>query len=170
MRIAMWTCVAAAIFALTAASSASIITYEFGLSGDQEVPAVATPGFGNATVTLDTDTGLLSWDVEYFDLLSPSTAAHFHGPADFGENAGVQVGMGAGETFGVTEGTLNGSAMISAAQIQQVLDGLWYINIHSEMFPGGEIRGQVVGIIPAPGAMALLGIAALAGTRRRRRT
>lgn len=152
--------------ALAATAGADIVTYNVTLDGDQEVPSVDTPGFGNAVVTLDTDTGELTWDVEYFDLLAPSTAAHFHGPADIDDTAGVLVDMGAGETFGVTEGTLMGSAFIGEVQIEQVLDGLWYINIHSEMHPGGEIRGQVV---PVPGAMALLGISAIVGTRRRRR-
>lgn len=168
MKTALSTLLAAAItLALGAPCTAGIITYEFGLDGDQEVPSVPTTGFGNAVVTLDTDSGELTWDVEYFDLMFPSTAAHFHGPADFGENAGIQVDMGPGETFGVTDGTLNGSAMIDATQIQQVLDGLWYINIHSTGFPAGEIRGQVVGALPAPGALALLGMGALIGRRRR---
>ena len=146
--------------------AASIITYNFGLDGSQEVPSVATPGYGFATVTLDTASGLLTWDVQYFDLLTPSTAAHFHGPALPGVNAGVQVNMGGGATFGVTSGVLVGSTTINATQIQQVLDGLWYINVHTTGHPGGEIRGQVV---PAPGVLTLLGIGALAGVRRRRR-
>jgi hypothetical protein len=157
----------AVALALGGRTSATVVTYNFGLDGLQEVPPVNTTGWGVATVTLDTVSGLLTWDVAYFDLLSPSTAAHFHGAALPGQNAGVQVDMGPGETFGVTSGTLNGSATINAAQIQDVLDGLWYINIHSQLHPGGEIRGQVV---PAPGALALLGLGALGAVRRRRRS
>lgn len=127
-------------------SAASVITYQFSIDGLQEVPPVDTPGHGTATVTIDTDTRELTWDVEYSDLIGNSTAAHFHGPADFGENAGVQVGMPG--DFGGTSGTLVGSATITETQLQQLLDGLWYVNIHSTFRPGGEIRGQVVGEVP----------------------
>lgn len=157
---------AAAALAFASVANADIITYEFGLDGDQEVPSVDTPGFGNAIVTIDTETRELTWDVEYFDLLGNSTAAHFHGPADFGENAGVQVNMPG--DFGAPSGTLVGSATITEDQLQDLLDGLWYINIHSDVHPPGEIRGQVVQALPAPGALALFGLSGLAGTRRRR--
>jgi len=168
----MRTCAIAAVCAVTTTSicAAEIIVFNFTLDGEQEVPSVDTPGWGTAEVTINTTTGLLEWDVEYHDLIGLSTAAHFHGPADFGENAGIQVDMaGPGAEFGVHSGTLIGSATIDATQIQDLLDGLWYVNIHSNEFSPGEIRGQVVQALPAPGAVALLGIATLAGCSRRRR-
>lgn len=168
MRPALAALTAAAAVTLTTTAGATIVTYNFTLDGSQEVPPVNTPGWGTALVTLNTATGDLEWDVEYGDLVSPSTAAHFHGPADFGVNAGIQVDMDVpGTVFGVTDGVLVGSATIDPTQVQQVLDGLWYINVHSQQHPPGEIRGQVV---PAPGALALLSLAGLTALRRRRPT
>ena len=165
MRKASWFCATVAALALTAASFGAVVTYNFGLDGLQETPPHATTGWGTATVTLDTVSGLLTWDVAYFDLIGTSTAAHFHGPAPPGEPAGIRVDMGGSGQFGGNSGTLIGSTTISQAFVQEVLDGLWYINIHSTMWPGGEIRGQVV---PAPGALAAGAAALLLAARRRR--
>lgn len=167
MKILSTTAIAAAMFAATAVCHAgTTYTFNFMLTGDQEVPAVDTTGIGNATVTLDTFTLMLNWDVTYSDLLSDTTAAHFHGPAMPGMNAGIQVNIGDSGPLGGTSGFFQGSTTITEDQAQEILDGLWYINIHTTGNPGGEIRGQVV---PAPGALALLGLAGLAGTQRRRR-
>jgi len=45
-------------------------------------------------------------------------------------------------TVGATADTLISSANISDAIEMELLGGLWYINLHSNAFPGGEIRGQ----------------------------
>ena len=125
-----------------AASSAvgGIDEFEFPIDGFQVVPPTGSPGTGFGFVTLDTDgtlTFLLSWNITWGGLLGDETAAHFHGPAPPGMNAGVQVPIGA-------DSPSIGSAFITAAQAADLLDGLWYINIHTTLFPGGEIRGQVV--------------------------
>lgn len=148
--------------ALTGNASAALFTYNFTLDGLQEVPPNASPALGTAVVTLDTDTNFLTWDVSFSGLTAPMTAAHFHSPAPPGVNAGVALGIAGA---GGTAGNIVGSANISAAFEQHILDGLAYINIHTSTFPGGEIRGQVV---PTPGAIALLGVAGLLGVRRRR--
>ena len=75
--------------------------------------------------------------------------------------------------FGSTAGNLAGTVQLSAADVQSVLDGRYYLNIHSEDFGGGVIRGNlvpVVAAIPEPGSLAALGlIGVAAGVRRRRR-
>ena len=89
---------------------------------------------------------------------------HFHGPALTNQNAGVQV------DFGAISGTVSpsiGNTVIGAGQAADLLAELWYINIHTAAFPGGEIRGQV---LPAPEpASALLLAAGLALLLRRGR-
>src|SRR5205814_2325573 len=53
--------------------------------------------------------------------------------------------------LGSTSGTINGTVTLVdgtggftiAQQLQQLRDGLWYINIHTTAHPGGEIRGQL---------------------------
>lgn len=158
----------ASFLILASFASAQVLVYEFNLSGLEESPPVVTAGTGEATVTLDTSTFFLTWDVTYQDLSSGVTGAHFHGPATFGTNAGVFLNM-APDT-GATSGTMVGDATLTETQAQWVMDGLAYINIHTENNPGGEIRGQVV---PEPGTYALIaGVASLAGVmiwRRRNR-
>jgi hypothetical protein len=152
-------CLGPLAFALSA--SAAPIVFEFSLSGAQEVPPVTTPASGSAIVTLNPDTNLLEWDVSFSNLLGTYTNAHFHGPAMFGENAGVILGISQPEVVGQTSGQLTGSSFIDETFKQRILDGLTYINIHSSLHPGGEIRGQV---IPEPGTYALIaGMLSLAG-------
>lgn len=149
----------ASFLVLASLSTAQVLIYEFNLSGLQENPPVITAGTGEATVTLDTNSFLLTWDVTYQDLSSGVTLAHFHGPAAPGSNASPFVNMA--PTTGATSGTMLGDATLTETQAQWIMDGLAYINIHTEDHGGGELRGQVV---PEPGTYALFaGIAALTG-------
>ena len=148
--------------------NAAIIQMEAHLDGSQEVPPNQSQATGFASVTLDDVTNLLSWNLSWTDdlLSGPAQAMHFHGPAPVGVNAGVQVNIGA--ISGITSPTI-GSATITQAQADDLLAGLWYINIHTGEFPGGEIRGQV-NVIPIPAAVwlfgsGLLGLVALARRR-----
>jgi len=155
----------ASVGALTLASQASAFVYlfDFPIDGLQEVPPVATPGTGNGVVTYDDFTNMLSWTITYQDLIGQATLSHFHGPAGFGMNAGVQIDIAA--LSGGIASPMVGMTTISESQEADLLAGLWYVNIHSTFRPGGEIRGQVV---PAPGALALGAFAGLAAVRRRR--
>ena len=54
-------------------------------------PTLNIPGKGSAELTFDTETRKLDWTVEYSDLSGPPVMAHFHGPADKGQNADVAV-------------------------------------------------------------------------------
>ncbi len=46
---------------------------------------------GTADLDYDAASKKLSWTVTYSGLSGPATAAHFHGPAEAGKNAGVAV-------------------------------------------------------------------------------
>ncbi len=124
----------AAGFALAGISSAQTVTWCLNLDGAQA--GNASPGTGVGTATLDTATNLFSWDYSFQGMLGAPTVAHFHGPAMPGMNAGIQVPTGGGNPE-------VGSAFISASQASDLLAGLWYLNVHSSMFPAGEIRDQV---------------------------
>jgi hypothetical protein len=108
------------------------------LSGANEVPANASPGSGTLEASLDKQTSVLSWTVTYAGLTGPVKAGHFHGPAVAGANAGVALGF-----TGSVESPVKGSATLTAAQIEDLAAGKWYVNLHTAANPGGELRGQV---------------------------
>ncbi|HEY7734065.1 MAG TPA: CHRD domain-containing protein [Nitrososphaera sp.] len=123
-----------------AAYSTTTTSCSATLDGAQEVPAVDTEGSGSATMEFDPSNSELSWSIEFSELSGPATAAHFHGPATIGANAGVQVNIG--EVSGL-DSPMEGSIELTAEQASMLLDGELYINIHTGANPNGEIRGQV---------------------------
>jgi len=108
------------------------------LDGKSEVPPNASAGTGTADIDFDAATKKLSWKLTYSGLSGPATAAHFHGPADPGKNAGVAVAIP-----NATETPAEGSATLTDAQAADLLAGKYYVNVHTAANPGGEIRGQV---------------------------
>lgn len=152
---------------LPIAGAASAITFHINLAGAEEVPPTATGATGLAQVMFDPGTVFIDINGTFNDFSSPVTVGHLHGLADFGETASPIFAFvidGDPDT-GFTNGSFSGSTFLTQEQADGLLAGLTYINIHSEDFPGGEIRGQVV---PAPAGAALLGAAGLFGLRRRR--
>ena len=131
----------------------------------QEVPSTCsgTSGSGSASITLDNVTNLLSWNISWSGLSGTPTLMHFHGPALPNQNAGVQVNTG------VAGPPVVGNAVLAAGQVNDLLAGLWYLNLHTTTFAAGEIRGQVT-VIPEPGTLLLLagGLTALVAFRRYR--
>jgi len=134
---------AAAMVMCTHAGAAEPAKLGSRLSGAAEVPANMSTGSGTLDATLDRDTSILTWRVTYSGLTGPVTAAHFHGPAMPGENAGVVVPFASSTTS-----PIEGQATLSAAQLTELLAGKWYVNLHTAAHPGGELRGQVT-ITPA---------------------
>lgn len=108
------------------------------LSGANEVPPTNTNGNGAASASLDKQTLMLSWIVTYSGLSGPVTGGHFHGPAMAEQNAGVVVPF-----TGSLVSPIHGKAQLTAAQVADLMDGKWYVNLHTASKPGGEIRGQV---------------------------
>ncbi len=119
--------------------SSNTATLTANLSPNQEVPPTSSVGKGSAKVWYNKDTHGLRWQVEYSGLTGPAKAGHLHGPAAPGANAGVVVPFQNPLEYPV----IKGETVITAAQGEQLLSGLWYINLHTEKYPGGEIRGQV---------------------------
>ena len=164
---------AALLFATSA--GATSYTLSASLDGAQETPPVVTGGTGTMTGTYDDVTNILLWSGTFGSLNSGTTNAHFHGPAAVGVGpAGVQVGMTAstGDVFplAVTSGAYSGSATITDLQEADLLNGLWYVNIHTTTSAGGEIRGQVYAVVvpePSTAALLALGLVALARVRQR---
>ena len=130
-------------FALAGCGSESAMsgktTMKATLSAAQEVPATASQGSGTGTFNYDPTTKLLQYSVSYSGLTGPATAAHIHGPAAMGANAGVMVPF-----QNVASSPITGSATLNADQEKALLSGQTYVNVHTAAHPGGEIRGQIV--------------------------
>ena len=125
-------------FAFTAAH-AEKITLKADLTAAQEVPPTTSTGKGTATVTVDTATKEVTWKVDYSGLSGDALAAHIHGPADPGANAGVAVNLGAAGL----KNPLEGKGMVTDAQLADITGGKTYVNVHTAANKGGEIRGQL---------------------------
>ena len=181
--------VAIGLTALAGGAEAASV-YKTVLSGANENPPNASPGTGEATVVIDGD--MLTLSTTFSDLLGPTTIAHIHCCAPATDNAGVATPVPTFPAFpaGVTSGsyshsfdltqassynpgfiTLTGSLDAArAALIAGLTTGQAYLNIHSQQFPGGEIRGNFA-LVPEPAtwAMMIIGFGAAGAMLRRSR-
>jgi hypothetical protein len=140
MRQAPWLVpIVAAVFLVWGVAQAAQINFKADLNSASEVPPVTGAGKGTAALSLDTATKMLTWTVIYSGLSGPATAAHIHGPAALGANAGVLVPF-----TGDLANPIKGSATLTDAQISDLEAGKWYVNVHTAANKSGEIRGQLV--------------------------
>lgn len=112
------------------------------LSGAQEVPPVATAGTGNAVLSVNFATGALSGTVSFAGMSSIAVAAHIHEGAA-GVNGLIIIPLTGG--IGLTSGTwmVPAGTVMTAAQLAELRTGGLYVQIHTQLFPAGEIRGQL---------------------------
>ena len=124
---------------------AEILEFNAVIDGDQAVNCAGSgsPGTGTGSFTLDTITAVVSYNIEFSGLIGAETASHVHGPAPMCAGAGVLYGLPPGSPK-------IGSAILVGGAVQDMIDGLHYVNIHSTFNPGGEIRGQIILKIPCP--------------------
>jgi CHRD domain len=165
------------------ASHANIIEYFANLSGPAESPPNASPGTGSATVTTDDVANTLAVDVSFSGLTTGTTASHIHSPtavpgtgtAGIATTTPTFANFPLGVTFGSYTNTLdltlsssynpafitaNGgtTAGAEAALLAGLAMGEAYLNIHTTMFPMGEIRGFLT---PVPGPIVGAGLPGL---------
>jgi hypothetical protein len=160
----------AAMFFVIWPAHAALFSLNAVLNGAQEVPPNASPASGFATMTYDDVKNVLTWHIEFAGLTAPETGAHFHAPAPPGVNAAIVIPLPLGSPI---DGSADFDVQFAAdpfgvqAREDQLLAGLFYINVHTQIFPGGEIRGQVVAV-PEPSVFALLSLGLFVLALRRR--
>jgi len=128
--------------ALSPDTGTGTLIYRFGLEGGQEDPPNGSAGTGDCTVILNTGTGSISVSCTYEGLDAPANNAHIHGLAQPGESAGVLIPL---QQSGGISGAISGGGVLTPALVQGMIDGLTYVNLHTTLNPGGEIRGQIAG-------------------------
>jgi hypothetical protein len=128
-----------AIAATPALSSAAVKNFMTVINGAQETPPATSAAIGNGILTYDTKTKTLCYYFSYIGALAGGEiAAHIHGPSVPGVPSGIVVALPLGTT---KQGcVVNPPAPFSH---KDLFKNLYYINIHSGGFPGGEIRGQI---------------------------
>jgi CHRD domain len=132
----------AGITVWSARTQAAALSFKVALTGAQQVPPVQTTATGTADLTYDPTTRMLTWSVTSNGLSGPATMAHFDGPAAEGKNASPVIWLS--EKGGPVPNPIKGSATLTPEQAQQFMAGEWYVNVHTQADPGGEIRGQVM--------------------------
>lgn len=140
--------------ALPGVASAANFTFIAVLNSGQEIqdPKPTSNALGTALLTLNTRTRLLCYSISYTDLEGAAeTAAHFHAPASAGQNANVAFFISPPPDGPSPLGSPKTGCVgrLSGKQMSNLKKGLFYINIHSNAFPDGEIRGQVLRSIGA---------------------
>jgi CHRD domain/PEP-CTERM motif len=187
---------AAALCILASQASAAILTYDAALSGPSESPPNASPGTGFAEVIIDSIANTMRVEVTFSGLLGTTTASHIHcctatpgvGTAGVATTTPTFTGFPLGVTSGTYDHTFdmslsssynpdfvtaNGGTVATAETV--LLAGLSagdaYLNIHSSVVPGGEIRGFLAAVPePSTWAMMLLGFAGVGFMAYRRKS
>lgn len=196
--LTMLALLASALFA--PAALAETTSYRSTMSGPSEDPPNASPGFGVAEIIIDDVAHTMRLMIPFNDLLGATTAAHMHcctasplvGTAAPATTVPSFIGFPLGVTSGIYNVTMdltdptsystafltaNGGdpAAAEAALLAGISGNMSYLNIHTNLYPNGEIRGFLVEgpvtVIPEPSQwmMMSLGVLALGVAVRRRR-
>ena len=159
MRRVVLAAAAAAMIVMGTASAARAQTFTLTahLSGANETPApgLLTGAYGFATVIVDLGARSVSWDVEVVNMPSGTNNAHIHvgGPGVAGPTVvNIPFPAGISNDYRLTGSATTATAGLRPDQgirsfddfLQSVLGGQTYVNIHSAVNPGGEIRGQLI--------------------------
>lgn len=128
---------AAFSFALLAAPSEAQTVFQCVLNGFQETPPTGSLETGEGIFYFNPGTSELSYDITVSGLTGSFTVAHIH-LGEPGVSGGPITPLAGGPL------TFQGSTVLSAPHVAALLAGDLYVNVHSDAFPAGELRGQIV--------------------------
>ena len=112
-------------------------TFKATINGASESSPNPSTATGNATATFNKDTKILTVNVTFSGVTA--TNGHIHKGA-----IGVAGGVIFGFTAPITSPINYVSPALDAPQEADLFANLYYVNIHSAAYPGGEIRGQLL--------------------------
>lgn len=121
------------------------------MSGSQEIPANASTAVGTLDVSYTRETRILNYTFRWSGLTGAVTASHIHGLSPLGYASGVVQTFTLGNIVKCNAssttacGSYSGTLLVDGVIIKEedLLNGMYYVNIHTSAFPGGEIRGQI---------------------------
>jgi hypothetical protein len=128
------------------AASTAIYSFNNMYRGTNEVPSNASTATGTVMGTFNSATNRIIYTITFSGLAGNPTGSHFHGPAGPGTNAPVLVSLPGFPA--ATSGSYSGTSVLSDLFETQFLSNLWYANLHDATFPGGEIRAQLIPMLP----------------------
>jgi len=113
-----------------------IITFKAVLNGSSESTPNSSTATGNSTLTYNDNTNIFTITTTH-NVVAP-TMAHIHVGA---------IGVAGPIVFGFTDPTspINSTSVaLNAVQEADLKANLYYVNVHTATYPGGEIRGQLI--------------------------
>jgi hypothetical protein len=129
-------------------------TTDFALTSAQQVPGNTSAGYGSLDGVYDRRTKTFTYKLTWNDLSSAVNGIHIHGTAGRGFVAlpapsgpfPSSVAQSATSFSTAKSGSYSGSLYVDNVVIKEadLLNGRFYIDIHTVNYPGGEIRGQVL--------------------------
>jgi hypothetical protein len=138
-------------FLLLAAPARAEMRWEFFLDG--ETAGTPSSAWGTAVLVLNDEMTEVAYDIRHFSLQGGETGAHFHD--------GSPTGVGA-RLFNLEAGEIKkGVWPLEGRDLQILLGGWVYLVVHSDIYLGGEIRGDAtLDTVPAE-AVTWSGVKAL---------
>ncbi len=154
-RVLSLTTAGALVLLFSSAAQAQTLSFTAALHGGGEVPAISTGAAGTATVTWNTTTKAGTYNVQVYNLPSGAVASHIHvgasnvtGPVviNFTVPTGISNDFVLSGTFACTDLVPRQPQGINSCEDfeQALLLNNTYVNVHSQVNGGGEVRGQLV--------------------------